>query len=92
MAGVSVRNQFEHSKSLLVRAHLRRPAAPPTATVTGWGEEPLDRAVLHRSHGPVRSHIGRTGRLRVASQDVTIHMSAHAPPPEQIRARIDWQS
>ena len=41
----------------------------------GWGEELLDQAAVHQC---------RTGLLRVASQDVTIHMSALAPPPEPI--------
>ena len=33
------------------------------------------------------SRLAGTGLLRVASQDVTILMSAHAPPPGPIRAR-----
>ena len=38
----SVWNHLQHFYSCLVRAHLGRPAALPTAT--GWGEELLDRA------------------------------------------------
>ena len=48
--------------------------------------------------GPGRCHIvtaragrrrfDRPGLLRVASEDVTILMSAHAPPPGPIRARV----
>ena len=80
---------------LPVRAHLGRPAAPPTAT--GWGEELRTAQCYIGLTGQggatltardLASHIGRTGLLRVASQDVTTHMSAHAPPPEPIRARV----
>ena len=90
---------FPAFQPCLVRAHPGRPAAPPTAT--GWGEELLERAVLHRPHGPGRSYIGRTGPggatlaargYSESSQDVTIRMSAHAPQPEPIRARIDWRT
>ena len=63
----------------LVRAHLGRPAALPTAT--GWGEELLDRAAVHQY---------RTGLLQVATQDVTIQMSALAsqPVPNRDRGRL----
>ena len=66
---------------------LGRAAGPRGATLAARA-----RAELHWPRGTRRSHICRTGLLRVASQDVTIHMSAHAPPQEPIRDRIDWQS
>ena len=52
-----------------------------------------DRAAPERPHGPGRSYIDRTGRVTssrptgTTSQDVTILVSAHAPPPGPIRAR-----
>ena len=56
-----------------------------------------DRATPDRLHGPGwsytlparagRRRVDRPGLLRVASQDVTVLMSAHAPPPGPIRAR-----
>ena len=83
---------FEIISSILVlsrwagrrrRYGLGRGAAGPRGTTSAARV----RAELHWPHGTGRSHIGRTGLLRVASQDVTIHMSAHAPP-RRLRNRL----
>ena len=64
--GPRVWNNFQRSKSCLVRAHPGRPAMHPTAT--GWGEELLDRAVRHRPHGPGRSYMSARDRATTPSR------------------------
>ena len=54
-------------------------SGPGGATVTGRSARPARAG---------RRRVDRPGLLRVASQDVTILMSAHAPPPGPIRARV----
>ena len=57
----------------------------------GTGRRRIDRtgpggATLTAQAG--RRPVDRKGLLRVASQDLTILISAHAPPPGPIRARV----
>ena len=56
----NVWNHFQHFGSCLVRAHLGRPVALPTAM--DWGEELLDRAVRHWPHGPGRRYMSARDR------------------------------
>ena len=72
---------FGIASNILALSSQSPPAVLPTAT--GLGEELLDRAAVSQC---------RTGLLRVAIQDVTIHVSAHAPPPEPNRDRGDWRT
>ena len=58
-----------------------RDRTTPASTAPAW-------AVLSLPHETGRRRVDWPGLLRVASQDVTIPMSAHAPPPGPNRARV----
>ena len=94
--GRSAGRLFGIISSILVSSS-QSPPGPAGGASDGYGlgRRALDRgatsaarAALHSPHGTGRRRVDRTGLLRVAIQDMTIHMSAHSPPLNRLGYRV----